>query len=100
MAGIVVDPASGDIFAGMLYEADGSPPPHYPKVVRFHSNDGGITVATQTTILNMARETQGQSHQISNFSIGPDGKLYVHMGDGFDATKARISPASAERSCA
>jgi PKD repeat protein len=36
----------------------------------------------------MAGETQGQSHFISNFSIGPDGKLYVHMGDGFDATTA------------
>jgi PKD repeat protein len=37
----------------------------------------------------MAGETQGQSHQISNFSIGPDGFLYVHMGDGFDAATAQ-----------
>ena len=36
----------------------------------------------------MAGETQGQSHQISNVSIGPDGKLYVHMGDGFDPATA------------
>ena len=33
----------------------------------------------------MPGETQGQSHQISNLTIGPDGKLYVHNGDGFDA---------------
>jgi glucose/arabinose dehydrogenase len=83
LAGIVVDPVSGDLFAGMLY--DEAPPngPHYPKVVRFHSTDGGRTAATQTTILSMPGEEQGQSHFISNFSLGPDGKLYVHMGDGF-----------------
>ena len=86
LAGIVVDPASGDVFAGMMYDAGG---PHYPKVVRFQSNDGGLTAATQTTILDMVGETQGQSHQISHFSIGPDGKLYVHMGDGFTASTAQ-----------
>jgi glucose/arabinose dehydrogenase len=89
LAGIVVDPATGDIYAGMLY--DSAPPngPHYPKVVRFTSVDGGLTAATQTTILDMVGEIQGQSHFISNFSLGPDGKLYVHMGDGFDAGRAQ-----------
>ena len=83
LSGIVVDPVSGDVFASMLY--DGAPPngPHFPKVVRFHSTDGGRTAATQTTILDMTGEEQGQSHFISNLSIGPDGKLYCHMGDGF-----------------
>ena len=86
LAGIVVDPASGDVFADMLYDSGGN---HYPKVVRFHSNNGGLTAATQTNILVMAGETQGQSHQISNLSFGPDGKLYVHMGDGFDQTRGQ-----------
>ncbi|MFN0060038.1 MAG: PQQ-dependent sugar dehydrogenase [Planctomycetota bacterium] len=88
LSGIAVDATSGDVFAGMLYA---SPPPfgpHYPKVVRFQSTDGGLTAATQTTILNMPGEDQGQSHFISNISIGPDAKLYVHMGDGFDAGQA------------
>ena len=44
-------------------------------------------MATRTVLLNMQPETQGQSHQISNISIGPDHKLYVHNGDGFDATR-------------
>ncbi len=82
LSGIVVHEATGDVFAGMLYDAGG---PHYPKVVRFTSNDGGLTAATQTTILNMIGESQGQSHQISNMTFGPDGLLYVHMGDGFNA---------------
>ncbi len=80
LAGIAVDPASGDVFAGMMYNAGG---PFYPKVVRFQSTDGGLTAATQTTILDMVGEEQGPSHQVSNITIGPDGKLYVHMGDGF-----------------
>jgi glucose/arabinose dehydrogenase len=88
LAGIVVDPVSGDLFAGMLYDAAPPNGPHYPKVVRFHSLDGGRTAATQTTLLNMVGETQGQSHFISNFSLGPDGKLYVHMGDGFTSSTA------------
>src|SRR4030095_7978726 len=36
----------------------------------------------------MVSEAQGQSHQISNVTIGPDGKLYVHMGDGFQTDTA------------
>lgn len=89
LTGITVDPVAGDVFAGMLYDAAPPNGNHYPKVVRFHSTDGGLTAATQTTILDMPGETQGQSHQISNFSIGPDGKLYVHMGDGFDSTRGQ-----------
>lgn len=86
VSGIVVDPATGDVYAGMLYDGG---PAHYPKVVRFTSNDGGFTAATQTTILDMPGESQGQSHFISNMTIGPDGKLYVHMGDGFDSSTSQ-----------
>ena len=62
---------------------------HYPKVERITSTSGGLTLATRTVLLNMQPETQGQSHQISNITIGPDGKLYVHNGDGFDASTAQ-----------
>lgn len=91
MAGIVVDPIQGDLYVGMLYSVDPSNDlaPHYPKVVRFTSADGGRTAATQTTILDMFGETQGQSHQISNFTFGPDDKLYVHNGDGFFGSTAQ-----------
>jgi PKD repeat protein/glucose/arabinose dehydrogenase len=89
LTGIVVDPTNGDVFAAMLY--DSAPPNgnHYPKIVRFTSTDGGRTAATQTIILNMVGETQGQSHQVSNLTFGPDGKLYVHMGDGFNSATAQ-----------
>jgi len=41
--------------------------------------------------LNMQPETQGQSHQISNISIGPDGKLYVHNGDGINTPQTALN---------
>jgi hypothetical protein len=89
LAGIAVDPSSGDLFATRL--VDDSPPngPHYPQVIRLHSVDGGHTASSLQNVLYMPGETQGQSHQISNVSFGPDGKLYVHMGDGFDAARGQ-----------
>lgn len=91
LTGIAVDPDNGDVYAAMLYSTDpnNDNAPHYPKVVRFTSSDGGRTAATQTTVLDMVGETQGQSHQISNLTFGPDGMLYIHMGDGFDAARAQ-----------
>lgn len=88
LTGICVDPTNGDIYATLLYDAAPPNGPHYPKVVRFQSTDGGHTASQQSDVLNMVGETQGQSHQISNITIGPDGKLYVHMGDGFDCGRA------------
>ncbi len=86
LSGIDVDPNTGDVYAGMLYDAGG---PHYPKVVRFTSLDGGLTAATQTTILDMNGESQGQSHFISNIELQDDGTLMVHMGDGFTSSTAQ-----------
>ncbi len=89
LAGIVVDPVSGDLFVTRVTDTDGLPGgEHHPQVLRFSSLDGGRTAASQTVILDMVGESQGQSHQISNASLGPDGKLYIHNGDGFDASTA------------
>ncbi len=89
LAGIVVEPQTGDVLASVLYDSDTNPGTHYPKVVLLASDDGGLTAATQTTILDMVGEAQGHSHQISNLTIGPDGKLYVHMGDGDNTASAQ-----------
>jgi glucose/arabinose dehydrogenase/PKD repeat protein len=89
LSGLAVDAATGDVFAACLYDAAPPNGPHYPKVMRFRSLDGGLTASSQQIILNMVGESQGQSHQISNVSIGPDNKLYVHMGDGFDASTSQ-----------
>jgi len=91
LAGLAVDPTNGDVFASAVYSSipGVEAAPHYPRVMRFTSTNGGRTAATQTTILNMPNESMGQSHQISNVSFGPDGMVYVHLGDGFDANTAQ-----------
>ncbi|MEZ6015112.1 MAG: PQQ-dependent sugar dehydrogenase [Planctomycetota bacterium] len=86
LGGLAIDPVTGDLFAGMLYNGGGGN--RYPRVVKFTSTDGGLTAATETTILQMAGETQGQSHFISHCEMLPDRTLLVHMGDGFDAATA------------
>lgn len=86
-----VDPDVYHLYVGML--ADNGDPPggpvHYPKVEHLTSTAGGLSMDSREVLLNMQPETQGQSHQISNISIGPDGMLYVHNGDGFDASTAQ-----------
>jgi len=80
LSGVAVDPLTGDVFASMLYDGG---PDTYPMVVRLESADGGFTASSWSVVLDMPGEAQGQSHFISNLTIGPDDKLYVHMGDGF-----------------
>ncbi|HUR28981.1 MAG TPA: PQQ-dependent sugar dehydrogenase, partial [Planctomycetota bacterium] len=89
VTGIAVDPATGDVYASMLHAAVGNPSVHFPKIDRFQSADGGRTASFRTTILDMLNESQGQSHQISNLTIAPDGKLICHMGDGFTTSTAQ-----------
>ncbi|MDZ7363133.1 MAG: PQQ-dependent sugar dehydrogenase, partial [candidate division KSB1 bacterium] len=81
VTGITVDPASGDVFASMVYEDPRQSGYVFNKVERFHSADGGRTAATQTTIFSNIYA--GVSHQIQAVTIGPDGKLYVNIGDGW-----------------
>ncbi len=88
VGGLAVDPLTGDLFVGLLYDSDPPGGDHFPKVIRMTSADGGLTMSSSSTILDMPGEEQGQSHFISNITIGPDDKLYVHMGDGFDALTA------------
>lgn len=88
LTGITVEPASGDLFLAAIEAIPPEVNNHFPRVMRLHSTDGGHTMASQNTILDFPNEPVGPSHQISNLSIGPDGKLYVHVGDGLFTTPA------------
>lgn len=88
LAGIVVEPATGDVFVSAVEAVPPTTDSHFPRVIRLHSADGGRTAAGQSIVLDFPDEPMGPSHQISNLSIGPDGKLYVHMGDGQLTTPA------------
>lgn len=86
LGGILIEPTTGDIFLSLLYDANG---PHYPRVERLTSVDGGLTMATRTTVLDMPGEFQGQAHYISHMELIGDGTMFVHMGDGFVTNTAR-----------
>ncbi len=88
LTGLVVEPASGDVFASAVEANPGVTDFHFPRVLRLHSTDGGRTAASRSIVLDFPNEPLGPSHQISNLSIGPDGKLYVHIGDGLLTTPA------------
>ena len=88
LTGIVVEPASGDVFVSAVEEVPPETNNHFPRVIRLHSTDGGHSAASRSTVLDFPNEPVGPSHQISNLSFGPDGKLYVHIGDGLFTTPA------------
>jgi glucose/arabinose dehydrogenase len=90
LTGAVVEPGSGDLFVGLVYEDEDfptAPKPHYPRVIRLHSSADGLEAIGQSTVLDMEGETQDASHQISNLTITPTGELLVHNGDGIAKPK-------------
>src|SRR5207249_4393629 len=93
LGGMAIDPSNGDLIVAMLYSSNPSDAnaAHYGKIVRLHSNDGGVTMSSQKTLLSMPNESTGQAHNLSDVSIGPDGKLYVHNGDGFSGDAQKLN---------
>jgi glucose/arabinose dehydrogenase len=91
VGGAVVDPVSGDLYVTLLYR---DPPqstdaPFYGAIDRLTSTDGGLTAASRTRILSLAPEALDPTQQISNISFGPDGYLYVHVGDNSNDSAAQ-----------
>ncbi|HZN69214.1 MAG TPA: PQQ-dependent sugar dehydrogenase [Tepidisphaeraceae bacterium] len=93
LSGLAIDPTNGDLYVGMLYDDNPSDSVknRWPKVTRLRSSDGGLTASSRTDILRMPGEQQGQSHQVSNITFGPDGKLYVHNGDGLGTPETALN---------
>jgi glucose/arabinose dehydrogenase len=89
LTGIAVEPVTGDLFVGSVFEVAGQGDFHFPEVRRLHSEDGGRTAATHSPVIQFPGDPMGASHQTSNVSIGPDGMLYVHIGDGLLTTPAQ-----------
>lgn len=84
VTGLAVHPTTGDVYVALVYAHATYPQVHFGRVVRFESDDGGRTPSgPPVTVLDLAPEHQGPSHQISNLTFGPDGMLYVHNGDGY-----------------
>lgn len=77
LIGITVEPAGGDLFLSMIYE-DGSS--MKSKVVRT-SSKSGLTMDKMTTVIDDIPSVHA-AHQVQAVNVGPDGKLYVSLGDG------------------
>jgi glucose/arabinose dehydrogenase len=85
LIGLYVDDATGDLFAGMTYVEGGNTIKN--KVVRFYStNDGNSFTSSQTIISNLPSSA---SHQVEQITKGPDGKLYVNLGDALVSSNAQ-----------
>ncbi len=90
VTGIAVDPATGDLFVGLMYSLNGSGTgPWSSRIVKMTSNNGGMSMASMTTLVDDAPEAYSYSHVVGEMSIGPDGKLYVQIGEGNEAAAAQ-----------
>jgi len=88
LAALVVEPTTGDLFATTLAVSVANPPDPIPTVVRLSSTDGGRTSSSLSVVFQAEAPMVGP-HQVSNVSIGPDGFLYVHVGDSFNESDAQ-----------
>jgi glucose/arabinose dehydrogenase len=80
LTGIVVEPATGDVFVTRVHRGEDG---LHPQVVRLVSDDHGF-VAIEEQVLpipGLEEAPQEASHQISNLTISPEGNLFVHSGD-------------------
>ncbi len=83
LGGITIDPANGDLLVTGVYRHELSAQYASPRVLRLQSDDGGRTAARVIPVIQFPGESSTPSHQISNVTVGPDGKLYVHVGSSF-----------------
>lgn len=82
LVGIAFDPQSGDLFVTAVYWPNRVKYSLDPRVLRLRASSGGLRAESVEMVKGFPGETQAPSHQISTITIGPDGRLYVHVGDG------------------
>ena len=81
VVGICLPPTGRDVYATMVYRDQADTLRN--KVVRLRSPDGRHVAAVEDVLVSEAGTgVSSYSHQIQQCSFGPDGKLYVFVGDG------------------
>ncbi|MBI2546153.1 PQQ-dependent sugar dehydrogenase [Candidatus Woesearchaeota archaeon] len=85
--GIYVDPTTGDLFVSLVYNDNSAPSGYYGKVVRFFTNGNGDGYTGTATILSGIPVSP--SHHVHQITRGPDGKLYMSVGDADDPFNAK-----------
>ncbi len=82
--GLYVDEVTGDLFVGTVYVVNDTVK---NKIIKFTtSNDGKSSLAQQTILDNLP---SAPSHQIEEITKGPDGLLYVQLGDALNENNAQ-----------
>ncbi len=82
MAGMALDPVSGDLFVAMAHAVDLSSGIFSARIVRLGVDPSGRHDGTKTTVFDSSPETLGTVHQIGDLNFGPEGHLFAHLGDG------------------
>ncbi len=60
------------------------------RISRFTANGDGVVAGSERVILNLDPLSSATNHNGGNMQFGPDGKLYVGVGDNADAVNAQI----------
>jgi len=87
MLGMALHPdfaANGEAF--IHYTATGSP--YTSKISRFTSSDGGLTLDPLSEEVLMTLDQTTYNHQGGSMAFGPDGYLYLGLGDGGVGSRA------------
>ena len=90
VSGIAVDPVSGWVYVSLvILEGDEL----FNRIVRIEPTDGGRAAGDIETVLTMGPDPTSHSHQVHELTFGPDGKLYVNVGNAFSGRQSQ-SPTS------
>jgi glucose/arabinose dehydrogenase len=84
--GIYADPATGIIYVSMVYADSSSSTGFKGKVMKFFTNSSGDGYISSTTILSNIPVSP--SHHVHLITRGPDGKLYMGVGDADNPSSA------------
>lgn len=84
VTGICVKPETGDVYISLVYVSGETV---LGKVVRLRSADGLRADSAETVLDNIPSTTK--AHQVQAVTFGPDGMLYVNVGDGGNADAAQ-----------
>lgn len=81
---LYVEPETGDVYVGTVY-LDGDDV--YNKIIKFTTHNDGHSFTNQETLIDEL--PSGPSHQIQQITRGPDGKIYVNLGEGLNPANAQ-----------
>ena len=104
LLGIAFDPsfdanAPGTDYVYLYYTVPAAQGGPNNRIARFEVNGNTINPATNTTILNLNPLGAG-NHNGGGLHFGPDGKLYIGVGENANGANAQSSATCSARSCA